>query len=247
MSYYKTIDGKKYDRALLEKAEALIEGQGDGRISAKDAQTLAQSICDGRGITDIEKDTLMHIFKKHKWTDKGFEWFKNESPIVDPEIYQDRVNDIFKSLDLEGMELKSDLRSIEEMNCRYPSPTNFYVALEQALENMLSTTKADSPLYEVGLIVNNFYEIQATDFDDEGDWEDYRLDVLKSRMRAGYIQVVPEWEKIKDKAPHIPIPDQKEASKDHWVFYLGIETDDHRFWTIVPREKNKEAYTYGIH
>ena len=36
-SYYKTIQGIRYDRALLEAADERISGQGDGRISEKDA------------------------------------------------------------------------------------------------------------------------------------------------------------------------------------------------------------------
>ena len=46
-SYYKIINGQRYDRKLLEKAEALTKGQGDGRISQKDAETLYSMITDG--------------------------------------------------------------------------------------------------------------------------------------------------------------------------------------------------------
>lgn len=37
-SYYKTIQGVRYDRALLEAAEERIYGQGDVRIFEKDAE-----------------------------------------------------------------------------------------------------------------------------------------------------------------------------------------------------------------
>lgn len=37
-SYYKTIDGVKYDRELLELADKLTQGQGDGRLSTDDAK-----------------------------------------------------------------------------------------------------------------------------------------------------------------------------------------------------------------
>ena len=32
-TYYKIINGKKYDRAMIENAENNIKGKGDGRIS----------------------------------------------------------------------------------------------------------------------------------------------------------------------------------------------------------------------
>jgi hypothetical protein len=38
-SYYRIIDGKKYDNELLKAAEEAVAGKGDGRISLKDAQS----------------------------------------------------------------------------------------------------------------------------------------------------------------------------------------------------------------
>ena len=42
-SYYKQIDGKKYDRGLLLLAENLVKGKGDGRISEDDMKKLYKS------------------------------------------------------------------------------------------------------------------------------------------------------------------------------------------------------------
>ena len=40
MSYYKTINGKKMDAAIIDEANLLIRHAGDGRISIKDANLL---------------------------------------------------------------------------------------------------------------------------------------------------------------------------------------------------------------
>ena len=40
MSYYKTIDGNKYDGGLIDLADKLTQGQGDGRLSKADAEQL---------------------------------------------------------------------------------------------------------------------------------------------------------------------------------------------------------------
>ncbi len=61
-SYYKVIDGVRYDRSLLEKAEASIVGQGDGRISEVDVRELWTEACDGRGVTETERETLRYIY-----------------------------------------------------------------------------------------------------------------------------------------------------------------------------------------
>ena len=58
MGYYKTIDGKQYDGAIIELAEELTKGRGDGRISKDDAAKLLAAVKDGDSYTAIEKDTM---------------------------------------------------------------------------------------------------------------------------------------------------------------------------------------------
>jgi DNA-directed RNA polymerase subunit F len=78
MSYYKEIDGKKYDKALLEAADLAIKGRGDGRISMEDAKDLLEKVKDGDSYTDIEKDTVAYIRDNYKWTEEADEWFRTE-------------------------------------------------------------------------------------------------------------------------------------------------------------------------
>ena len=78
MSYYKTIDGKKYKGELIEMAEKLTEGRGDGRISQDDAEKLYGAVKDGDIYTDIEKDTVAYLRDNFNWTDAADEWFREE-------------------------------------------------------------------------------------------------------------------------------------------------------------------------
>lgn len=78
MSYYRIIDGKKYDDELLKVAEEAVKGQGDGRISLADAQKLLEKVKDGNSYTDIEKDTMAYIRENFKWTEEADEWFRTE-------------------------------------------------------------------------------------------------------------------------------------------------------------------------
>jgi len=75
VSYYKVIEGVKYDRELLEMAECFAK---DGQISFEDAQKLIESAQDGKGVTQIEKDTLKHTLSALKYTDKAAEILKAE-------------------------------------------------------------------------------------------------------------------------------------------------------------------------
>jgi len=78
MSYYKEIDGKKYDGEIIELAEKLTSGSGDGRISKEDASALLDAVKDGNSYTDIEKDTMEYVRNNFKWTDAADEWFRTE-------------------------------------------------------------------------------------------------------------------------------------------------------------------------
>ena len=75
-SYYKIINGEKYDRSLLLLAENLIKGQGDGRISENDMKKLVLSALDNNRITDCEKNTLKFITTEFNTTDNAKEYLQ---------------------------------------------------------------------------------------------------------------------------------------------------------------------------
>jgi len=67
-SYYKVIDGKNYDRGMLEVADEAVAGKGDGRISLADAEKLLATVKDGNAYTDVEKATMRHIRDNYTFT-----------------------------------------------------------------------------------------------------------------------------------------------------------------------------------
>ena len=75
---YKTIGGKQMDSRLLDIALQAVEGVGDGRISIKDAERIFESVKDGNGYTDIEKNTIAYIRENFKWTEQADHWFINQ-------------------------------------------------------------------------------------------------------------------------------------------------------------------------
>ena len=77
-SYYKTIDGKDYDREMLEIADEAVAGVGDGRISIEDAQKLLGAVKDAYKYTDIEKATMKYIRENYKFTYTSDQWIRTE-------------------------------------------------------------------------------------------------------------------------------------------------------------------------
>ena len=63
-SYYKQIDGKKYDRKLLEKADSFNED--DKEINLKQAKIIWEDAEDGNKVTDCEKETVQYILDNYK-------------------------------------------------------------------------------------------------------------------------------------------------------------------------------------
>ena len=85
-SYYKTINGVRYDRALLEAAEERISGQGDGSISEKAAEEIVELTKDGGRITETELTTLKYIRENYKFTPKAAEWFAGKLPEIEQAV-----------------------------------------------------------------------------------------------------------------------------------------------------------------
>lgn len=79
MSYYKTINGKKYDGSLIELADKLTNNNaGNNPISKDDAAELLEGVKDGATYSDIEKATMAYIRKTYKWTEAADTWFRSE-------------------------------------------------------------------------------------------------------------------------------------------------------------------------
>jgi len=83
-SYYKVIDGKKYDRGLLESAEKYAT---DGQISIAEAKALLDDAADGKGITGTEKDTLEYALEKLKFTARAKEYLVGQLKTDEPKSY----------------------------------------------------------------------------------------------------------------------------------------------------------------
>jgi outer membrane protein OmpA-like peptidoglycan-associated protein len=77
-AYYIVIRGKKYDRRMVELADGLTQGRGDGRISINDAKNLLRVVKDANNYSDTEKRTMEYIRRNYRFTKEGDEFFRTE-------------------------------------------------------------------------------------------------------------------------------------------------------------------------
>jgi len=75
-SYYKTINGKKYDKAMLDIADKSVD-KGDGKISLTDAKAIMVKAKDGGKITDVELRTLNYILEKYHFTEPALKYIED--------------------------------------------------------------------------------------------------------------------------------------------------------------------------
>ena len=75
---YKTIDGIKYEKDLLDLATKHTTGKGEGKLSKDEVADLFKSANDGQGITDTERGTLEYIRNNYEFTDAAAKDFDVE-------------------------------------------------------------------------------------------------------------------------------------------------------------------------
>jgi nucleoid-associated protein YgaU len=84
-SYYKTIRGIKYNKAMIEAADKSVSGKKDGRISINDAKKIIKNALDGAGITEVESRTIQYIYDNYNFTPSAMKYFAEYLPHDDVE------------------------------------------------------------------------------------------------------------------------------------------------------------------
>lgn len=68
-SHYRQIDGVKYSKELLDLADELVAGKGDGRISVADAERIFATLEGDGKYSDLEKRTVSYIRQNYNQTE----------------------------------------------------------------------------------------------------------------------------------------------------------------------------------
>ena len=92
-SYYKTIKGIRYDRALLEAVDERISSQPEGRISEKNIGEIVELSKDGGRITETELETLKYISENYNLTPKAVSWFNEKLPEIERAVDPDQFDE----------------------------------------------------------------------------------------------------------------------------------------------------------
>lgn len=243
MSFYKIIDGQRYDRKVLELAEDLIQGRGDGRISRDDATQLVESVQDGKGITDTENKSLHYILDKYNFTDSAREWLSDQlainAPIELPAMISTIIADEY---DIQHLLFEYSLEEIVVQEKLPHNQVSFIKALRHALEALLTDDEdAESPRS----IVMNVYELFPGEIDRAEELIQSRL---REHLSDASLQLLPnvDWTDRNQDFDFNP-PENGESAEENWIFGLYMPSlSDHLYWIIVDRTGGASPYVYGF-
>lgn len=243
MSYYKIIDGQAYDRKVLELAEALITGQGDGRISQADAKQLYEAVQDGKLITAIENATLFYLLETLNFTARAEAWLYGKvvirAPIELPSRIQSILSDEFDIPRLEVVYKSTDITVQEALSGNQQS---FIQALRLAVKTILTDgNDQESPR----AIIKEVFEL----FPGEVENAEEKIQAkVREFLNTGTLQLLPnlDWSD-RDQGFDFSPPENGEMADTNWIFSLYLpDLSDHLYWVVIDRATSGDAYIYGF-
>lgn len=247
-SYYKIVNGRKYDRSLLEFAESLTQGRGDGRISEQDAAQLLRRARDGWRITLIEERTLAFLLEELAWTDKALDWWKahwTPPAEAEPTLEELLTQVIRREYRLEGLQWVVNEADVAQQHAIEPRLVPFATALREAVRCFLF----DEDDYETPR--NLVREVHGYWPDQIPDAEARLYQHLLDYLNAGTLFLLPLFseeltEEERDALPFYP-PEWGERPEQNWLFGLRLPTlSDHLYWAVVDRSGRRASYCYGF-
>lgn len=245
MSYYKIINGAKYDKQLWELATEFTTGEGDGRISQREMQLIVKLAQDGRGVTEIEKATLLYIRQNFNLTEAAATWldayFYNN--------YQSDIQAIIQKIGVEEFDLPQLRLVIEEKEVKTQEalPLN-KISFEEALRLSLNSfLKNGEHIESPRSLVENVHELYRDKFESDEAWDAALTAKVREYLSENSKLVMHPLRPLTDEEDLFAAPEDGETTHQNWIFQLSLRNlSDHLYWAITDRNGEKPTYNYGF-
>ena len=225
-SYYRIIDGLRYDRKILNEADARTQGQGDGRISQDDAEFLLPLFGDFGDVTIVEERTLQYLLENYNWTEAAENWFL------------ERVTRISRQSQVAGL-----LIAIMKYEYEFERLSLAYFE-DEALQQMLDFDNKVSLPDALRKAIDNLYH-----YNEPGSLAamlpNYTSDPVKNFIEGGRLVLLPGDMDSEPTLSSFPAPLNGESLAANWIFGLELyDLTDDIYWVVVPRDGQGEVYNY---
>lgn len=235
-SYYRYIDGLAYDRQLLEKAESLISGAGDGRISEVDIQALYDEAMDAGKLTNVEKRTLHYIAEHFRLTEKALQWLQENLPFSND--FEAGIRSIIQDeLGFPGMRWVIDAEEVSRQSA-FDNQQSFETALKEAVLAILNEAESSTSLRDV------IYMETGADLEDVAGM---KL-LAREWMDEGILYFIPlDWENQAEQGTFsFEMPFYEPDLNEFWVFGLEIPSrTQYLFTASVRRNGFEQSFSAG--
>ncbi|MDX2361873.1 MAG: hypothetical protein QNK23_13775 [Crocinitomicaceae bacterium] len=261
-SYYKTINGVRYDRELLDQAKDLVYRSPAKQLSLDDVQHLVLYATDAHLFTPVEKRTLNYISNTFNCNNEAKHWLNNDDYVNLSRIssrtisrYQLNFKDLtgnpyalalkeiatnefgFNNLEVSVLEYEAQKQSYNTRNV-----VSLEDAFRKALQSFLTDGKdCESPR---SLIIEREQEGSRNSFPDEESFLKMIDERLRYHLNRGIIQL--SYEKHDLDVAGSGSPEHGESCELNWGFYLDLPSyTGHLHWAIVDRTSGR-TYNYGF-
>lgn len=239
MAYYITLGGIDYDRKLVEKAQYLANGKGDGRISVEDIQTLYRAAQDAGKITEVEERTLWYVLYNFNATQAAMNWLRKIFPdFTDGQGLEAQIEKLIRQ-DLQLPNLKWIIQEAEVKRQETPgAQQTFLEALKLGIEAHLYEAESSTSLRDIIYLETG------------SDLEDFETIKAKTRewLDEGTLYLIPlNYPSLMAEGTFtFPIPDDIWSIQEFWLFGLDIPTRTQwKFMALVRRQMYEQYFSFG--
>jgi len=225
-SYYKIMDGLRYDRRILDEVKRRAHGQEGQQISQDDAEYLLPLFGDIGDVTIVEERTLQYILEHYRWTDAALDWFT------------ERVSRISKQSDV-----AAQLGAIMKLEYGFHQFGLAYFK-EEATQQMLDFNNGVSLPEALRRALNSLLKSTAPN-SFKANLPNYTSSSAEAFLEGGRLVLLPGDIDSEPSLSSFPTPLNGESLADNWIFGLEFfgQTDD-LYWVVVPRNGETPAYNY---
>jgi len=245
-SYYKIINGERYDRKLLEFAKKLVTQTENGALDQEDAERIQYYASDGYGRTKTEEFTLQYISEIFPFTEEALTWFREQIKLS-PITLQDRIRNKVRYEGLTGLEVVAENDEVNRQKALPDQKIDFMHALDRALLTIRNQEEGgETPR----ALVREVHQLYPKEESEGRSWAiEMALSGLLDRyLRSGILQLLSLFDTI-DPEEDLDFnpPEEGENTRENWIFSLYLPTlSDHIYWAIIGRTAERKPYLYGF-
>ena len=237
MSYYTFINGKKYDRSLLEAAEALVEGKTHPFITLKDAQRIEAVTLQKESIPASRRRTLWHFLSNFQWTPEAKSWFSDklvDKPVSISETFETILEEEFQLFHINLHYLPEQIVS---------NQNNIEIGLTESFRAALKSFTQTNPND------NSFIATIAAHFelsDPKGADKELLDNIIRDQLSHAELFLIPDFPVDPEAYFNFKLPALGESTKTNWVWGLLLhEMPSYYFWAVIDKMGEKTFYNYG--